>query len=106
MPPRRKAPTPPTNPAPARSLANQENTANPKVIDNVMESKEFGRDKDLKALLKTLQPKYFMGEGFDVPKDLEEWISAVEDYLSDSTQSLKELWAELNWMDQPSCGGN
>ena len=30
---------------------------------------DFGRDKDLKALLKSIQPKAFKGEGTDVPKE-------------------------------------
>ncbi len=46
------------------------------------EKEEFGRDKDIKNLLKTLQPKAFTGEGSDVPKDLEEWIMSMDDYFS------------------------
>ena len=33
---------------------------------------DFGRDKDLKNLLKNLQPKAFTGEGSNIPKILEE----------------------------------
>ena len=46
-----------------------------------MEAPNFGRDKDLKALLKTLQPKPFKGEGGDVARDLEEWIITMEEYF-------------------------
>ena len=42
---------------------------------------DFGRDKDLRTLLKNLQPKAFSGEGKDVPKVLEEWIITMEDYF-------------------------
>ena len=42
---------------------------------------DFGRDKDLRNLLKNLQPKAFMGEGKDVPKILEEWIISMEEYF-------------------------
>ena len=45
------------------------------------EKEDFGRDKDIKNILKTLQPKAFSGEGPDVPKDLEEWIISMEDYF-------------------------
>ena len=48
----------------------------------VVENPDFGRDKELKALLKTLQPKAFKGEGSDVARDLEEWIIAMEDYFA------------------------
>ena len=34
----------------------------------------FGRDKDLKTLLKSLQPKNFSGEEDNVSNTLEEWI--------------------------------
>ena len=42
----------------------------------------FGRDKDLKAFLKSLQPKAFTGEGSGVPKVLEEWIMLMDDYFA------------------------
>ena len=48
----------------------------PVVVEN------FGRDKDLKAFLKSLQPKAFTGEGSDVPKVLEEWIMSMDDYFA------------------------
>ena len=41
----------------------------------VAKKEDFGRDKDLKTLLKHLQPKAFKGEGLDIPKILEEWIN-------------------------------
>ena len=44
---------------------------------------DFGRDKDLKTLLKSLQSKSFTGEGADILKVLEEWImSMMEDYFA------------------------
>ena len=43
---------------------------------------DFGRDKDLKTLLKHLQPKAFKGEGTDILKILEEWIISMDDYFA------------------------
>ena len=43
---------------------------------------DFGRDQNLKTLLKSLQPRIFTGEGNNVPKTLEEWIMSMEDYFS------------------------
>lgn len=43
---------------------------------------DFGRDKDLKALLRSLQPKAFTGEGGNIPKILKEWIMSMEDYFA------------------------
>ena len=40
---------------------------------------DFGRDKDLKTLLKSLQPKNFLGEGDNVSNTLEEWIIEMDD---------------------------
>ena len=40
---------------------------------------DFGRDKNLKTLLKSLQPKAFTREGDDVPKVFEEWIMSMDD---------------------------
>ena len=40
------------------------------------------RDKDLKNLLKNLQPKAFRGEGNNIPKIVEEWIMSMEDYFA------------------------
>ena len=45
-------------------------------------SKDFGRDQNLKNLLKSLQPRIFTGEGNNVPKILEEWIMSMEDYFA------------------------
>ena len=39
-------------------------------------------DRDLKSLLKSLQPKPFTGEGTDNPRELEEWIISMEDYFT------------------------
>ena len=43
---------------------------------------DFGRDKDLKTLLKSLQPKNFSSEGDNVSNTLEEWIIEIEDYFA------------------------
>ena len=43
---------------------------------------DFGRDKDLKNLLKNLQPKAFTREGNNIPKVLEEWIMSMDDYFA------------------------
>ena len=54
---------------------------NPTRMDNPA-IEDFGRDKDLKNLLKNLQPKAFTGEGNNIPKVLEEWIMSMEDYFA------------------------
>ena len=43
---------------------------------------DFGRDKDLKNLLKKLQPKAFTGEGNNIPKVLKEWIMSMDNYFT------------------------
>ena len=43
---------------------------------------EFGRDKDLKTLLKSLQPKNFSSKQDNVSNTLEEWIIKMEDYFA------------------------
>ena len=43
---------------------------------------DFGRDKDLKTLLKSLQPKNFLGKGDNFSNILEEWIIEMEDYFA------------------------
>ena len=45
-------------------------------------AEDFGRDHNLKSLLKTLQPKAFSGVGKNVPNTLEEWIVEFEDYFA------------------------
>ena len=56
---------------------------NPLVVPgNPAVAEDFGRDKDLKTLLKSLQPKPFTGEGADIPKTLEEWIMSMDDYFT------------------------
>ena len=52
------------------------------VVEPDVLSENFGRDQNLKTLLKSLQPKIFTGEGNDVPKVLEEWIVSMEDYFA------------------------
>ena len=54
---------------------------NPSGMENpAME--DFGRDKNLKSLLKNLQPKAFTGEGNNIPKILEKWIMSMDDYFA------------------------
>ena len=48
----------------------------------VAKREDFGRDKDLKTLLKHLQSKAFKGQGNDIPKILEEWIISMDDYFA------------------------
>ena len=48
----------------------------------VAKREDFGRDKDLKTLLKHLQPKAFKGEGADIPKILEKWIISMDNYFT------------------------
>ena len=43
---------------------------------------DFGMDKDQKTLLKSLQPKKFLGKGDNFPNILEEWIIKMEDYFA------------------------
>ena len=63
-------------------------TASPRSSNLILDStdssslKDFGKDKDMKNLLKTLQPKAFIGEGTNVPKILEEWIREMDDYFA------------------------
>ena len=72
IPPRGGNPTPPAgNPNPS-----------PPPVYHAVEVEDFGGDKDIKNLLKTLQPKAFTGEGSDVPKGLKEWIMSMEDYFA------------------------
>ena len=54
---------------------------NPSGMDNPA-IEDFGRDKNLKNLLKNLQPKAFTGEGNNIPKILEEWIMSMDDYFA------------------------
>ncbi|MCO5603373.1 hypothetical protein L7F22_057523 [Adiantum nelumboides] len=58
----------------------QDVVENPQGIDVLKEREveNFGSDKDIKNLLKILQPSAFTGEGLDV---LEEWIMSMEDYF-------------------------
>ena len=42
---------------------------------------DSGRDKDLKTLLKSLQPKNFSGKGDNVSNILKEWIIKMENYF-------------------------
>ena len=54
---------------------------NPNGMENLA-MEDFGRDKDLKNLLKSLQPKAFTGEGNNISKILEEWIMSMDDYFT------------------------
>ena len=58
------------------------NPVNNPVAKSSTLSEDFGRDQNLKTLLKSLQPKIFTREGNDVPKILEEWIMSMEDYFA------------------------
>lgn len=49
--------------------------------DLLLEAENFGRDQDLRTLLKSIQPRVFIGEGDDVAKILEEWVVSMEDYF-------------------------
>lgn len=75
MPPRRaprdrRAPTPPVVQVSSRGEK------------EVSAKEDFGRDKDLRTLLKSVQPEVFSGEGTDVPKLLDEWITSMNDYFT------------------------
>ncbi|MCO5593483.1 hypothetical protein L7F22_047497 [Adiantum nelumboides] len=48
---------------------------------DVVLKEDFGRDKDLKTLLKTVQPEPFTGEDLDNASKLKEWIISMEDYF-------------------------
>ena len=77
----RATPLPTTEETPrVETVPNNELVANHATDLKMIE--DFGRDKDLKALLGSLQPKSFTGEGGDTPKILEEWIMSMEDYFS------------------------
>ena len=54
---------------------------NPTEMDNPT-IEDFGRDKDLKNLLKNLQPKAFTREETNIPKILKEWIMSMDDYFT------------------------
>ena len=43
---------------------------------------DFVRDKALKTLLKSLQPKNLLGKGDNISNILEEWIIEMEDYFA------------------------
>ena len=82
------APTPmSSNPTPtlptARAIAAIPRSSNLLAAPmEVVEREDFGRDKDLKTLLKHLELKAFKGEGADIPKILEEWIISKDDYFA------------------------
>ena len=61
-----------------------------------MNKEDFGRDKDLKNLLKNLKPKAFSGKGIENEVKLEEWIIAMEDYfdLAKYNEIAKEIFAQ------------
>ncbi|MCO5562803.1 hypothetical protein L7F22_016435 [Adiantum nelumboides] len=68
---------------------NTRNLGIPKVQNNIESSgtpdivlkEDFGRDKDLKTLLKTVQPEPFTRKDLDNASKLEEWIISMEDYV-------------------------
>ncbi|MCO5582622.1 hypothetical protein L7F22_036520 [Adiantum nelumboides] len=60
---------------------------NPMIVLNqlpldVAPIEDFGRDRDLKTLLKTVQPPPFLATGKDVATELEEWIIQMDDYFA------------------------
>ena len=69
----------PPNPMVAASLGSSNLLLDSTESSNL---EDFGKDKDMKNLLKTLQPKAFRGEGTNVPKTLEEWIMSMDDYFA------------------------
>lgn len=73
----RATPTPPGTPStPASNLTLAE-------IPEALPREDFGRDKDLKSLLKSVQPEAFSGEGLNVANSsLEEWIISMDDYFA------------------------
>ena len=76
-----------SNPEPTLPIAltNVENPGSSNLLANPIgmgEKEYFERDKDLKTLLKHLQPKAFKGEGANIPKILEEWIISMDDYFA------------------------
>ena len=82
MPPRR-ARRNPAQEARAEVLEDVAPAGNPVVVQaNPIVAEDFGRDRDLKTLLKSLQPKAFTGEGNNIPKTLEEWIMSMDDYFA------------------------
>ncbi|MCO5554362.1 hypothetical protein L7F22_007891 [Adiantum nelumboides] len=48
---------------------------------DIVLKEDFGRDKDLKNLLKIVQPEPFTGEDSDNASKSEEWIISMEDYF-------------------------
>ena len=72
----RGTPTPPTEQTPPVAEVDNSRT------QTVIPKEDFGRDKDLKSLLKSVQPEAFSGEGVNVANVLEEWIISMDDYFS------------------------
>ena len=62
-------------------IAPGSSSLNPTQMDNPA-IEDFGRDKDLKNLLKNLQPKAFTGEGNNIPKVIKEWIMSMENHFT------------------------
>ncbi|MCO5582829.1 hypothetical protein L7F22_036729 [Adiantum nelumboides] len=48
---------------------------------DIILKEDFGRDKDLKTLLNTVEPEPFTVEDSDNASKLEEWIISMEDYF-------------------------
>ena len=69
----------PVNPTLATTLGSSKLVLN---LTNNLAIENFGRYKNLKNILKNLQPKAFIGEGTNVPKILEEWIMSMDDYFA------------------------
>ena len=58
------------------------------IIPISLNQEDFGRDKDLKTLLKTLQPKNFSRKEDNVFGTLEEWIIEMEDHFTLASYNL------------------
>ena len=43
-------------------------------IPFILDQEDFGKNKDLKTLLKSLQSRAFIGKGDQGPNNLKEWI--------------------------------
>ena len=105
MPPRKAIPPRGGNPAPPAENPNP----SPPPIQHVVEVEDFGRDKDIKNLLKTLQPKAFSGEGSLMFQSHSKnrscpWKTTLP--WQGIIPSLKGLWAEQSLRDQLSYGGS
>ncbi|MCO5559985.1 hypothetical protein L7F22_013589 [Adiantum nelumboides] len=80
-------------------------------MPDIILKEDFGQDKDLKNLLKIVQPEPFTGEDLDNATKLEEWIISMEDYFDlakynfvakgimgrEKIKGLAKIWWKLNF---------